>query len=297
MSREPEIPNIDVVQRYEYDRLDTDLHIDTLHNLSKMFGRSMPAHRHDRYYQVHFLERGSLTLTLGDQAYSGAGPLFFFTPPAVPHAFEFSEAASGVALTVRQDVLSRMITGSDNAALQRQFAQPVFVALDAVGGQLVRDAERLPLLMRMLSEEFSQSRPGRKHTLPALASLVLVSIFRLSQLPERREPLGKVELEILQAFNNLVEAHFREHWKLEQYAAALNVTAGRLADICRRLAGLPPKAMIFERLIEEARWQLIYTTTTISEIADTLGFVDPAYFCRFFKKHTGLAPSAFRSCH
>ena len=289
-----EIPNIDVGQAYDERRADTDLHIDTLHNLSEIFGRDMPPHRHDRYFQVHFLERGHVEVVLGGQPFQGDGPLFFFTPPAVPHSFSFNEGAVGVAVTLRQDLLSRMIAGSEDAALQRQFSDPVFVELDAVSGSLARDAERLPELMHLLSEEFYHSRPGRKHTLPALAHLLLVTVFRLSHLPERRQALRRVELEILQAFNDLVEHRYREHWRVDQYANELNVTSGRLADICRRLTGMPPKTIVFERQMEEARWQLIYTTTAISQIADKLGFADPPYFCRFFKRHAGLSPSEYR---
>lgn len=289
-----EIPNIDIGKSYDHLEESVELHIDTLHNLSILFSRDMPPHRHDRYYQIHFLEAGHVELVLGGRSYAGDGPLFFFTPPAVPHSFSFSEKASGVALTLRQDVLSRMIAGSDDAALKSQFSEPVFVQLDTAGGSLTRDAGRLPTLFRLLSEEFYERRPGRRHTLPALAHLVLVSVFRLSQLPERTEPLRRVELEILQSFNELVETRYREHWQLKQYAAALNVTPGRLADICRRLSGMPPKAMVFERQMEEARWQLIYTTTSISRIADKLGFADPAYFCRFFRQHSGESPSQYR---
>lgn len=289
-----QIPNIDVGKSYDGHSGDSELHIDTLHNLSKLFSREMPAHRHDRYYQIHFLESGHVDVLLGGRSYRGEGPLFFFTPPAVPHAFSFSQGAVGVAVTIRQDVPGRMVTGSDAAALSTQFSLPSFVPLNAAGGSLKRDATRLPTLFRLLSEEFYDSRPGKKHTVQALAHLVLVSVFRLSQLPERTEPLRRVELEILQAFNELVEAHHREHWQMERYATALNVTPGRLADICRRLAGMPPKTMIFERQIEEARWQLIYTTTSINRIADELGFADPAYFCRFFKNHVGEAPSVYR---
>ena len=292
--RKPEIPNLDIGKTYDHRNESADIHIDTLHNLSDFFGLDMPAHRHDRFYQVHLLLSGSVELLLGDQSYGGAGPLYFFTPPSVPHSFRLDADVSGLVLTVRQDAINRIVAGSDDGALKRRFSVPIFNELNAVGGALARDAARLPQFMQLLAEEFYETRPGRKHTLPALANLVLVSVFRLSHMPERTEPLRRVELEIFQAFNELIEAHYRQHWSLTQYATELNVTQGRLADICRRLSGSSPKALVFERQIHEARWQLIYTTTAINMIADKLGFVDPAYFCRFFTTHTGLSPSEFR---
>ncbi len=288
------IPNIDIGQSYDQRYEGADIHIDSLHNLSDFFGRDMPAHRHDRFYQLHWLKSGAVTLQLGEQSYSGVAPLFYFTPPAVPHSFQLTDQAAGLVLTVRREVLHRMVSGGDDAALEQRFSIPVFTELKAVGGALSREAQRLPQLMTLLAEEFFEQRPGRKHTLPALAHLILISVFRLSQLPERTEPLRRVELKIFQSFNELIDAHFNEHWSLAEYAAALNVTQSRLADICRRLSGRSSKSLVYEKHIEESKWQLIYTTTAINNIADELGFKDPAYFCRFFTKHTGLSPREFR---
>lgn len=292
--RKPEIPNIDIGKTYDQRDESVEIHIDALHNLSRFFGQDMAPHRHDRFYQLHLLESGSVELILGGQSYAGDGPLFFFTPPSVPHSFRLSDDAAGVVLTVRQDVVNRLGAGAEDAATKHRLATPIFNELIAVGGSQKREAERLPKLMTLLSEEFYDTQPGRKHTLPALANLVLVCVFRLSRLPERTEPLRHVELRIFESFNELIEAHYREHWPLAQYAARLNVTPGRLADICRRLTGSSPKALVHERQAEEARWQLIYTTTAINTIANKLGFADPAYFCRFFKKRIGVSPREFR---
>lgn len=289
-----EIPNIKLAERDVDGVNHVELHVDSLHNLSQRFGRDMPIHRHDRYFQIHYLESGRIELNLGGQHYRGEGPLFFSTPPTVPHSFVLNEEPVGVAITIRQDMFSRMQAGED-PALTAQFSSPLFLELGALGVTLARDAEKLTALLKILSEEYYQTRPGRQYSLSALISLVLVCLFRLAQLPERKTPARKAELDILRAYNELIEAHFTEHWPLARYAAELNVTAGRLADICKRLSGQSPKAMIFERQVEEARWQLIYTTSTISHIAYDLGFADPAYFCRFFKKHSGKSPSDFRS--
>ena len=44
----------------------------------------------------------------------------------------------------------------------------------------------------------------------------------------------------------------------------------------------------------EARRKLTYIAAPVSRLAYELGFQDPAYFCRFFRKHTGMTPSEFR---
>ncbi len=148
--------------------------------------------------------------------------------------------------------------------------------------------------MENLVDEYFDERPGRKHTLPALTNLVLVCVFRLSNLPERTSPLRQTDLNVFQLFNELIDSHFRAHWSLDNYIAVLNVSHSRLAYICHRLAAKPPKSLVHARQMEEAKWQLIYTTQAINKISDDMGFKDPAYFCRFFTKHAGLPPSDFR---
>ena len=68
----------------------------------------------------------------------------------------------------------------------------------------------------------------------------------------------------------------------------------RLDDICRRMANLPSKEVVHERLLQEARRLLRFSAVPVSEIGYQLGFADPAYFSRFFTKRTGLPPSQFR---
>ncbi len=288
------IPNIDLGKSYDKRYEDADIHVDTLHNLSEFFGREMHPHRHDRYYQVHYLQTGSAQVQLGDQSFAGKAPLFFFTPAAVPHAFVLDESVTGLLLTIRQDVIHRLSTGSDAAVVAHTFTTPAYVELARVNRELAADAQRLAVLIQLLADEFFAARPGRKHTVPALTQAALICVFRLAQLPERGEPLREIELQIFQQFNQLIEAHHAEHWPLAQYAGQLNVTGSRLASICRHISGESPKTLVHAKQIEEAKWRLIYTTSAVSTIAAELGFADPAYFSRFFTRQAGVTPSDFR---
>ncbi|MNF13714.1 Transcriptional activator NphR [compost metagenome] len=52
--------------------------------------------------------------------------------------------------------------------------------------------------------------------------------------------------------------------------------------------------MLHQRLLLEANRNLIYTSLTVNQISELLGFSEPAYFTRFFKRLTGITPGAFR---
>ena len=89
------------------------------------------------------------------------------------------------------------------------------------------------------------------------------------------------ELKLFQRFNQLTDAHYHEHWTVPEYASELHLTESRLTDICRRFANRSPKRLIFDRQLREARRLLLFSDSTVSEIARQLGFKDPAYFARF----------------
>jgi AraC family 4-hydroxyphenylacetate 3-monooxygenase operon regulatory protein len=102
-------------------------------------------------------------------------------------------------------------------------------------------------------------------------------------------------LQIFHRFNAQIEDHYREHWPLSRYAQAMGVTEARLNDICRRIADLPSKRLVHERLMQEARRLLLFTSSSVNEIGYQLGFKDPAYFTRFFSREAGMTPSEYRS--
>jgi AraC family transcriptional activator of pobA len=91
-----------------------------------------------------------------------------------------------------------------------------------------------------------------------------------------------------------VDRHFKTHRPVDFYANELGVSAAHLNALCRRLTGRSALQIVHERLLLQAKRSLIYTAMTISEVSDSLGFSEPAYFSRFFKRYTGLAPKEFR---
>uniref|UniRef100_UPI001FB80F71 helix-turn-helix domain-containing protein n=1 Tax=Pseudomonas aeruginosa TaxID=287 RepID=UPI001FB80F71 len=100
--------------------------------------------------------------------------------------------------------------------------------------------------------------------------------------------------EYLSAFSQLVERHFREHLGIDEYARRLGISPAHLNGVARRLSGQTALGIVHQRLLLEAKRDLVYTAMTVNEIADRLGFSEPAYFTRFFKRLSGVSPSVFR---
>lgn len=102
--------------------------------------------------------------------------------------------------------------------------------------------------------------------------------------------LGAKAKEFVQA----IETHFRAAHSPVFYAEKLNITKSYLRKICQQLLGFSPSQCIAARILQEACALLNDHDLTVQQVAERLGFEDAAYFNRFFKKHLGLPPNAYR---
>ena len=93
----------------------------------------------------------------------------------------------------------------------------------------------------------------------------------------------------------LVEEHFHKERLLAFYADKLAMTVDRLNDHVRRATGVTAGHLIRQRVLTEAKRQLVFTSQPIHEIAYDLAFSDPSHFARFFRKQTGTTPHEFRA--
>lgn len=206
--RQP-IPNINIGQVYDQRYADAEVHYDALGNLAGFFGRNMPVHRHDRFFQVHYVKNGAVRVYLDERQYLESGPMFFLTPPTVPHAFVTEADADGHVLTVRQQLVWSLTEAEPGLAPGPQVA-PACVALGNLEGGAAEEAARLALLFEQLRSESMASRPGRQQMLLALTRLVMISLLRLSANSVAARPMRHEDLQIFQRFNALIEERYAE---------------------------------------------------------------------------------------
>lgn len=291
------IPDIHIGRVYDRRDPECEIHYETFGRLADFFGRNTPAHRHYCFFQVHLLLRGSIRLNLDDRLHCANAPLLIFTPPATPHSFYTEEDTDGHVLTVRQEVVRGWYQAMPGQWPESLLREPAFLELNDLSAENAQEFERLVQVIDLLQQEFFADKTGRSAAVWALGQCFFVHLSRLLVAQEpaspRRQERGE-DLRLFLQFCDMVEAHFREHLTLADYADRLSITVARLNDICRRMANLPSKEVVHERLLQEARRLLRFSAVPVSEISYQLGFVDPAYFSRFFTKRTGVPPSQFR---
>jgi AraC family 4-hydroxyphenylacetate 3-monooxygenase operon regulatory protein len=288
------IPNIDLGQSYDQRYIDTDIHYESLEKLANFFGRNMPVHHHDRFYQLHVILTGTIHVNLDETSYVVQAPMFFLTPPTIPHAFTTDNNAKGHVITVRQQLVwqlteNMMATGWDKSNF---VTSPLCVSLIPKKN---KNALHLLKLLALIADENQQSGVEKDFATKALLQLILIDILRLADQSQPQQKTRKEDIRIFHLFNKLIESHYKEHLTLSQYSTKISITEARLNEICRRLAGLPSKRLIMDRLIQEAKRLLSFSSVSITEIGYELGFKDPAYFARFFRKNAGVTASKYRN--
>ena len=142
--------------------------------------------------------------------------------------------------------------------------------------------------------ELSHLQDDSHHYIRSLLYNALIQINRL-YIKEYNLSIKLYQEDISLRFIKALEANIRHKLSVEDYANLLNIGRNQFNKVIRKTSGKFPSAIIRERLLTEIKRDLLYSDKNISEIAYELGFSDHSNFVRFYKTHTGLTPTRFRS--
>jgi len=237
-------------------------------------------HRHD-YFSILFLVEGRTVQFIDFKEYEVKGSAILLMHPHQVHVDVDTEQAKLLLITFKEDVL---LGGAKPSFLEELFSQTV-LPLTAVE---LNDFLKLTDLML---EEFEQPLPNEGLIFHLLGAL----LEKMRAFAQRRDVTRDGNnSELLRNFKSLVDKYALAEVQVSDYAQRLFISAGHLNDSIKQLTGKNAKAFINERRILEAKRLLFWTDTPIKDVAWKTGFKDPAYFTRFFKKHTGSLPVDFQ---
>ena len=101
--------------------------------------------------------------------------------------------------------------------------------------------------------------------------------------------------ELFNRFMMLLERDYKISRDVNYYAEKMNISSKYLTNIVSQVTGHTPKTIIDQYVILQLKMHLKRTTQSIKEMAWEFHFADVSFFCRYFKKHTGLTPQQIRS--
>lgn len=100
--------------------------------------------------------------------------------------------------------------------------------------------------------------------------------------------------ELFNRFMMLMERDYKISRDVNYYAELMNITPKYLTNIVRQVSGHTPKTIVDQYVILQIRMQLMRTSQSVKEMAWEYHFTDVSFFCRYFKKHTGMTPQHYR---
>lgn len=242
---------------------------------------------------VH-LVRGEAEFRIGGESFPSTGPCLVWQPWAPEDRLTIAAGTVGAQALIGSAIVAGAIGRAPEAPELRLVADRRAQVL--LGGQ--------PDLARTVAEQVSAiryecaaERPGSRTVIEGLLRILLIRIWRDQGAPRPLPEAGATSLRLLNRFAGLVDANFRSRWTVARYAAELGISADRLTDICRRVRGRTPRAIVSERICAEACYLLDHSLHSAEQIAGLLGFPSAAQFSRFFRAETGVPPGTYRRRH
>ena len=268
------------------------IHVETISSRSSVHDWTIRAHRHRNLFQILLIERGGGEMTYEAASLPFEAPAAILVAPTTAHGFRFrADETDGWVVSFTEDVADALgeRSGAALARLKALAASPVVPLTDESA------VEKLSSLCAELNEEHFLAREAFRLAMRGLLALIAIAVARLAA---SRARTGSVTLApadaTVDSLRKLVEENFRKERHLDFYAEKLAMTADRLNDHVKRATGVTAGHLIRQRVLTEAKRQLVFTAQPIHEIAYDLAFSDPSHFARFFRKQTGTTPHEFR---
>ncbi len=265
------------------------IHCETLPVRTHLHNWEIAPHRHDAFFQMFRIDSGRGMVIGPGPRLDFAAPCILFIPPGAVHGFSYSRDVDGIVVTAVADRLHAVSAGDPAMAAFAATTRVVPIAPAS------RDATFASTCIDQIHHELSARRVARLMMLEPLTVATLVSLARASGATsasrEHHSPRDRGRIEQLLS---LIALHVREHRPVSFFAERIGLSPTQLNRLARAQTGQSVQQLIAARLVETAKRELVFTPSSIQAIAYSLGFSDPAYFNRFFRRATGSTPGAYR---
>jgi AraC-like DNA-binding protein len=158
----------------------------------------------------------------------------------------------------------------------------------------VRGVERLSTLVRFLTEETQEQRPGRDLVLGRLVEILLVEALRVNQTPDAPAGLlrGLADARLAEAIRHMHDDPARP-WTMAELASKAALSRSAFFDRFTRNVGLPPMEYLLAWRMAIAKDLLRHHDVDIAEIAERTGYGSASTFSTAFSRHVGQPPGRY----
>lgn len=263
------------------------LRVTRLHkDLNKL---SVIPHRHD-HYELMLVTQGEGIHYIDFRPYEVKANRLYFIQPGQVHLIDDFDR-DGWLVMFGEEMFKRFLNihhHENETGLIDTYTPVPFIEVNLQLGKIIA------FIIDQLQHELARPRPDTQIMLHYTSLLLLHAnkehIVQYPQVQGAGQNRG-----LFHQLKQLIEQHFKQQHLASFYAEALAVDIKKLNGICRDATKLTVFELLQQRLLTESKILLQTSERSVKEVSYELGFNDPAFFGRFFKKHTGLTPASFRS--
>lgn len=249
--------------------------------------QAVPASRSTTHTCLYTTE-GIARMKIGSEFYEVGKDEMLFVPAGQVFSFGTGEENKGFLFVFHRDLFISKLTQTDpfqDFEFLKVWGNPHIRLEDA-------QAKRVLYLVQRLFEDYIEN--GLKNT-GIIRSYLAALLHEINLNRETAAPRRATAAEDLaNRFRELLHTHVTTEKQVTGYASLLNVTPNHLNKSVKSVTGKSPTKWIDEALVSEAKILLLQSRLSVQEIAQAIGFEDPSYFTRLFRKYEQVTPTAFR---
>lgn len=249
------------------------------------------------YYQIIWFKAGKGKHFVDFHEYEVFENTIFFISKNQVHAFDHHTDYEGYVIHFSDDFLVQKESEVDFFLKCSMFNNPYQNPYCCVG---TGNEYKLDEYIHQMEIELKEhNKYGQEELLRIYLKAFLIQVQRrkqeIEELNKDNTPFVVDDKRtMLIRFVNLIEENYTKGFTAATYAEMLFVSQRTLSNLTLQLVNKKPSQMIHERIILEAKRLLLHSSLNVNQIANKIGFEDPSYFVKYFKKHTDQSPVSFR---
>ncbi|WP_435261038.1 helix-turn-helix domain-containing protein [Tenacibaculum sp. nBUS_03] len=243
-------------------------------------------------YKIFWIREGKGTYNIDFKSYSFNGNVLFFLSPGQVFTVDSEKIKEAYQLSFSRDFYCIQTHDTEiacNGVLFNNVYETPFVS------PTHKDTQKLSFILSNLIEEFELEETAQYDMLQSFLKQFIIYSVRIKKGYDTIKE--NLETKLFKDFSLLVEQNFKKLHSVSDYAQRLGISPKSLTKHFQKIGTQTPSDFIKNRVMIEAKRQLIYSSEAIKHIAFDLGFNDPAYFSRFFTKSAGQSPKQFQKEH
>ncbi len=240
-------------------------------------------------YSIYWIKEGKGIYSIDFESYSFNDNVLFFLSPGQVFSVDLEKIKEAYQLTFVRDFYCIQTHDKDvacNGVLFNNVYETPFVK------PCESDSKKLNSILESLIEEFNNNETAQYDMLQSYLKQFIIHTVRVKK--EHHIIKNDEETKLFKDFSLLVNQYFKTLHSVTDYANRLGLSPKSLTKHLQKVGVQTPSDFIKNRIVLEAKRQLIYTDDSVKHIAYDLGFNDSAYFTRFFKKATSKSPLLFK---